>query len=384
MHCMMFQGMRFGDHMDPLMSDFNAFVNSYSLPEIVDDETFVASVHDMSTTDTAAYTLFVDNLTEKFLMHFSLSTVQKQTVQRCIRDQSMNIKDLFNMLGGVETAPLPEVTEHAATGLSGAYPAVKGRGRSPSVKSLTVEADVARPRASSAPGRGWTLGWNPRAPDPAPAPAPSLTAGINAWAKGYSDNMAGLTPATKKPEQPAHPESLTDPVYAGQQTSTSLARLTMLEREVGKQHGSLERNSTPLGSVEVPVPELGLNEGRHPVPAGPPMAKEPPLIEPSKPRMEERSQPFNVRDDIAEQTKLIRNRLDALENNQKSFDTFSDKIADQMETLLTSMQDMMDTNQQNVLQLETNFAMFNSKITQLEKNRPHDPAQPPRQPDPWG
>ena len=79
--------------------DKYSYLNEKIVRGFIRDHLVGSSLHQMSQEDAEAYASFVDNLTNNVLMHFSLSTVQNQAIHICIRDRSINIKDLFNMLG---------------------------------------------------------------------------------------------------------------------------------------------------------------------------------------------------------------------------------------------------------------------------------------------
>ena len=133
-------------------------------------------------------------------------------------EQAHTIRELFDQFSkhrldnSASAPPLPAVGSYTAEGLTGPYPA-RGRPASPEVKSPALSATTEvreesgpKARASSEPPLG--------APAPAQPPLP--------------------TPQTKP--QAINPFAMPPIDTAGQAFETSIARLSMLEREVGKQH----------------------------------------------------------------------------------------------------------------------------------------------------
>ena len=149
--------MAFKDYLEPSFYDYMKFVDQHSCAFLLNDQAFVDAVfqlHEHEVDDAQRYNQFVESLTRKVFGFLDLSPVQLSTIDRAIRDRSMKITDLFNMVSDMGSLPpQPEVTQHVAMGLSGAYPAAEGRTRSPSAKSIILQGgdDSPRPRPGSAP-----------------------------------------------------------------------------------------------------------------------------------------------------------------------------------------------------------------------------------------
>ena len=138
--------------------DMIRLVNSRSLLAVIQDEACCNAVFQKPTEASDSYHHFLTLVVDHFHDSFSMDSVQRKTVTNIIKNKSMTLRKLYQMLMDGR-ALLPHVTSHSATGLSGAYPTGSSRGRSPSVRDWGGEAPAqeeeptAARRASSAPPR---------------------------------------------------------------------------------------------------------------------------------------------------------------------------------------------------------------------------------------
>ena len=174
--------------------DAATFASDHSLTDLVGNSQFVRLVQNKEPDHTDEYYYLLEVLSDAFHDFFSLDAGQRKSVSRNLRDRSMSIKDMYEMLRSDDEpfskGPRPEVTAHSATGLSGPYPtraSDQQRGRSPSVLQWEEPTEAERQRPSSMPPRvGPTQArWNYLTTPSAPPPT------ISDWAKQYYDRMGG-------------------------------------------------------------------------------------------------------------------------------------------------------------------------------------------------
>ena len=193
--------------LSTIMETFNAessfgqlasYAACHSLMHPANHDDFSNALAEKPGDGTDAYKTRIDTILDMFHDYFELTAAQRKTVEACLKDREQNIRDLvvqFEEVQGERTLSPQRLREPFPTGITGPYPLAPARHRSSS----------------------WPPGLNSRE-------RPEVM---------DADSQPSVGPAG---DEGPNPFAMPPLDLAGQDPSTSIGRLTMLEKEVVNLH----------------------------------------------------------------------------------------------------------------------------------------------------